>query len=359
MRYLKFCILFTLIMGLAACNSGGTNKPSVDRNNNAAEEGGSSETPPADEGEEEEPEPTPEPEPEPPATILLDGNLYFPVAEGVTWHYDNGDAATLITGVTVQGRELVSMQHSVATMPKWEYFDVLDNALLYGGLYASITYQGYGVEGGAEFRRPQRMYDNVLDKGAHPPFRKIADLVEPDGTLVTKADYRWASTVGEKTLISTGQFGAVPAVEVTIDIDLVLAHVLGIPVQTAPLIETTFWLSPGLGVVARSVGDINITLDRVDGIQKPVVFAFDQGSGLAEPPQQLLVNGSAVTDMDVDMVVAYGTSETDWLLVEFDGTGSWRLSLQGDELPRGIHGAVVQITRNGERADVPVSVLVR
>ena len=77
-----------------------------------------------------------------------------------------------------------------------------------------------------------------------------------------------------------------------------------------------------------------------------------------QSPQQLLIDGNPVTDMEPQVAVAYGTRETDWLSVEFDATGSWRASIIGAELPRGIHGAVVQVSRGESRVDVPVSVLV-
>jgi hypothetical protein len=75
MKLLKFCLLFTLLVGMAACSGGGTNKSGVERNSGTTEEGGSNtETPPSG----EEPEPGTEPGPEAPTSVLLDGNLYFP-----------------------------------------------------------------------------------------------------------------------------------------------------------------------------------------------------------------------------------------------------------------------------------------
>ncbi|RLU02634.1 MAG: hypothetical protein D9N11_08225 [Ketobacter sp.] len=358
MKLLKFCLLCTLLVGMAACSGGGTNKNGVERNSSTTEEGGTNtETPPS--GEEPEPGSEPGPGPEVPVSVLLDGNLYFPIAEGVAWHYDNGDEVTFTTGELIQGRTLVSMHHSLETMPREEYFRITDNEIEYGGLFAFFAYQGAAVAGGVEFHSLRRVYDHVLDKGAQSWLAQTADLVNPDGELVSEVDYVWSSKVGEKELVATGQFGLVPAVELVINVDLVILDLGGIPIQTFPVIETSLWLSPGLGIVGRSLLGTTIMLERVDGIQAPVVFAFDEGTGLAQTPQQVLVDGSAVTDMEADLVVAYGTNEMDWLNLEFDGTGSWRVSLTGAELPVGIHGAVVQMTRNGVRTDIPVSVLVR
>jgi hypothetical protein len=358
MKLLKFCLLCTLLVGMAACSGGGTNKNGVERNSSTTEDGGTNtETPPS--GEEPEPGSEPGPGPEAPVSVLLDGNLYFPIAEGVAWHYDNGDEVTFTTGEVIQGRALVTMHHSLEAMPRAEYFRVTDNEIEYGGLFAFFAYQGAAVAGGVEFHSLRRVYDHVLDKGEGRSFlAKAADLVDPDGNVVSEVEYLWSSKLGEKQLIDTGQFGSVPAVELQINIDLAVTA-SGIPIQTFPVIETGLWLSPGLGIVARSLAGATITLDRMDGIQIPVVFAFDQGAGLAQAPQQVMVDGSAVTDMEADLVVAYGTDAVDWLKLEFDGTGSWRVSLTGSELPQGIHGAVVQMTRNGERTDIPVSVLVR
>ncbi|MEE2731177.1 MAG: hypothetical protein VYA55_10170 [Pseudomonadota bacterium] len=355
---LNLSLVLALILGMAACSGGGTNKSGVERNNNSSESGGDTGTPPGDD-DATEPDPDPDPDPESPVSIQLDGNLYFPVAEGVTWHYSNGDEVTFTTGQVIQGRTLVSMQHSSSAMPREEYFQVSNNALHYGGLYAFFAYQGLGVEGGVEFHNLRRVYDHILDSGAgRTLFAQKADMVDPDGKVVSEVEYLWSSQVGAKELVTTGQYGDVPAVALVVNIDLAVT-VGGIPVQTFPVIETTLWLSPGLGVVARSLGTESLTLERVDGVQAPLVFAFDQGSGLTQPPQQLLVDGSAVTDTEVDMVVAYGTRSVDWLSLTFDGTGSWRLSLTGAELPRGIHGAVIQMTRQGVRTDIPISVLVR
>lgn len=358
MKLLKFCLLFTLLVGMAACSGGGTNKDGVERNSSTTEEGGTNtETPPT--GEEPEPTPEPGPGPESPISVLLDGNLYFPIAEAVTWHYDNGDEVTFTTGEVIQGRTLVSMHHSLDAMPREEYLRVTDNEIEYGGLFAFFAYQGAAVAGGVEFHSLRRVYDHVLDKGEGRSFlAKTADLVDPDGNVVSEVEYLWSSRIGEKQLIETGQFGLVPAVELQVNIDLAVTA-SGIPIQTFPVIETSLWLSPGLGIVGRSLLGTTIRLERVDGIQAPVVFALDEGTGLAQTPQQVMVDGSAVTDMEADLVVAYGTNEMDWLNLEFDGTGSWRVSLTGAELPVGIHGAVVQMTRNGVRTDIPVSVLVR
>lgn len=356
MKLLRLCFLILLSLGIAACSGGGTNKSGVQRNSDATEEGGTNnEVPPGG----EDPDPTPDPDPETPVSVLLDGNLYFPVAEGVTWFYDDGDAVTFTTGEVIQGRPLIAMHHSSDAMPRYEYFQVNDNSLQYGGLYVYLATQGLALEGGVEFHSLRNVYNHVLDSGEGRSFlAKTADLVDPDGAVVSEVEYLWSSSIGDKTLVDTLQFGSVPAVETLINIDLAVTAG-GIPIQTFPIIETSLWLSPGLGVVARSLGDATVTLDRVEGIQVPIVFAFDQGSGLAQAPQQLLVNGAAVTDMDVDMVVAYGTNQMDWLTLEFDATGSWRLSLSGAELPAGIHGAVVQMTRDTVRTDIPVSVLVR
>ena len=165
MKLLKFCLLFTLLVGMAACSGGGTNKDGVERNSSTTEEGGTNtETPPT--GEEPEPTPEPGPGPESPISVLLDGNLYFPIAEAVTWHYDNGDEVTFTTGEVIQGRTLVSMHHSLDAMPREEYLRVTDNEIEYGGLFAFFAYQGAAVAGGVEFHSLRRVYDNILDKGA-------------------------------------------------------------------------------------------------------------------------------------------------------------------------------------------------
>lgn len=347
MNLVKF-VLLVVIMGITACSGGGTNSPSVERNNSGSERGG------------DDTDTTVEPGPA--AGALLDGNIYFPTSDQITWVYDDGDQVTFLNDVMVRGNALTVMQHTSAAMPNQEYFLADGNVIQYGGLFASLSgLPGLGslaLEGSVAFHNLRRVYDQVNDRGQGFTFSALdADLLDPDGEVLLVGSYYWSSVVGEKTLITTGQLGTVPAVELQINIDVALTY-MGFTVQRVPLVVTSMWLSPGLGVVARSMGETMVVLDRAEGLQAPVVFAFDEGDGLAQSPRQLLLDGIPVTDMEPTVVVAYGTSETDWLDVEFDATGSWRASLSGEELPAGIHGAIVQITRNDERVDVPVSVLV-
>ncbi|MCK5791396.1 MAG: hypothetical protein KAH34_11160 [Ketobacter sp.] len=349
MNFVKSLLLLAVILGVSACSGGGTNSSSVERNTSTSSEN--------DDGNTDN-----VPEPEPPFSALLDGNIYFPVSDQVTWYYSDGDEVMLQTEVMVRDNSMVSMQHTSAAMPRQEYFLSDGNVIQYGGLFASLSglpgLEGVALEGSVEFHNLRRVYDPLNDRGQGFTFSALdADLVAPDGEVLLVGDYYWRSVVGEKSLISTGQMGSVPAVELQINIDVAITY-MGITLQRYPLVVTSMWLSPGLGIVARSMGETMVTLDRAEGIQAPVVFVFDQGDGLVQSPQQLLIDGNPVTDMEPQVAVAYGTRETDWLSVEFDATGSWRASIIGAELPRGIHGAVVQVSRGESRVDVPVSVLV-
>lgn len=350
MNQFKAFILLPLILGMMACSGGGTNSAPVNRNADAG-----SGTTPEDGGTLPEEGETPTE----PQTVLLDGNLYFPLADGVIWHYSNGDQVTFESGRTVQGRDLIAMKHSSSAMPSEEYIQRSDSKVFYGGLYVPVSIPSLGdFEARVEFKTLRTLYDHVADKGENVFVSSKADIVEGTSGVSQEVDYDWVSAVVSKSMVDAGQFGSVPAVELQVNIDYVIVIPNVTVLQRYPLLTTTLWLSPGLGIVARKFGDTVIALDRVDGIQKPVVFEFDQGNGLSQSPQQLLVDGTVVTDMGVTMVVAYGTEATNWLNLEFDGSGSWRVSITGDELAAGIHGAVVQMTRDGNRVDIPVSVLV-
>lgn len=337
MNQVKTFWLLPLIMGMIACSGGGTNSSSVERNTNS----GST-------SEEVEPTPTE------PVTVLLDGNVYFPVADGVTWHYSDGDAVTFESGRTVQGNAVIAMKHTSSGMPAEEYVASTSKELRYGGVATKISLPTLGdSDARVEFKNTRRIYNHDLDRGENV-------LLSANGYLTVEAiswqdqaiDYDWKSSVVSKTMVDAGAFGQVPAVEILIDFDLIVV------LDRYQVITTTLWLSPGLGIVARKFGETVIRLDRVEGLQKPVVFEFDQGDGLSQAPQQVLIDGNAVTDISVTTAIAYGTTQTGWLDLDFDGTGSWRVSFTGAELPPGIHAAVVQVTQNGKRVDVPVSVLV-
>lgn len=348
MNHLKAFLLLPLIMGVIACSGGGTNSSSVERN---ADSGTDT---PDDTGTPVDPV-----DPVDPVTVLLDGNLYFPVAEGVTWHYSNGDQVTFETGRTIRARSMVAMTHTSTSMPSEEYFQLTDDEIRYGGFVFPISIPSVAdYEARVEFHTLRRLYNHATDAGQNTFPASKADLIELSTGEALPVDYDWESRVIAKSMVNAGQLGMVPAVEIALDIDYVVLLEGIVVVQRFPVISTTMWFSPGLGIVARQFGETRITLDRVDGIQTPVVFEFDQGDGLAQAPKQVLVDGNAVTDTAPTMVVAYGTAQTGWLDLEFDGTGSWRVSFTGAELPAGIHGAVVQITRDGNRVDVPVSVLV-
>lgn len=336
MNQVKTFWLLPLIMGMIACSGGGTNSSSVERNTNS----GST-------SEEVEPTPTE------PVTVLLDGNIYFPVADGVTWHYSNGDAVTFESGRTVQGNAVIAMKHTSSGMPSEEYVAPTSKELRYGGLATQISFPTIGnADVRVEFKNTRRIYNHDLDRGENVLLSASGYLIEAISGVSQAIDYDWKSTVESKSMVDAGAFGQVPAVEILIDFDLIVL------LDRYQVVTTSLWLSPGLGIVARKFGETVISLDHVEGLQKPVVFEFDQGDGLSQAPQQVLIDGSAVTDISVTTAIAYGTTQTGWLDLDYDGTGSWRVSLIGAELPAGIHAAVVQVTQNGKRVDVPVSVLV-
>jgi hypothetical protein len=331
---------------LVACSGGGSGSADVERR---------SDTPSSN-----DPSDTPDPGDSTSTPVLLDGNIFFPAIDGVSWHYDNNDVVTFEGDLQVKGRAVMAMLHSLPGMAEEEYIQIDGSAIKYGGLFDFlVSVPGFGdVNARIEFDSLRTIYDvaNLLGETAN--FKGGDAIVEP--SLATeRIRYDWSSSVQSVSLRSAGQFGDVPSVEVVVEIKIFAAldDFFLVPVEVADF-STTLWLSPGLGIVARQFGTSVITLDTIDGIQKPVVFVFDQGSGLAQAAQQIMIDGSAITDIDRTVVIAYGTTEVDWLAVEFDGTGSWQASIIGQELPQGIHGAVIQITQNGIRTDIPVSVLV-
>ena len=91
--------------------------------------------------------------------------------------------------------------------------------------------------------------------------------------------------------------------------------------------------------IASTPAKVFEALTSADGIQQPLVFEFAEGSSAAQAPQQILVQGEVLTDSSWTAQTLYRTNPTGWLNVAFDGSGSWRASLDNMQQPEGSLGA--------------------
>ena len=292
------------------------------------------------------------PPPAEPPTQITD-NVFFPYADDVAWHYDNSDVVTLGAPRDFAGKTISPLRHSLDIQVFGdEYFYVGDGTIYYGGINAntdSIPSMDT-AEARIEFVSLRKVYDQYSDSGSIDYLKRGTIATEPEWQRVGLV-YNWRSEVLRKELIETVQYGPVPAVAVDISVSVQIPFKLKL--------TSGIWFAPGLGIVARELAGLTTRLDYVEGLAPPVVFSFDQGQGLSQPKQQLLLDGMPITDHTWQTQVAYMAGDEDWLSVDFDSSGSWRASLQGQELEAGLHVAQIHFTRASELHKLVVSVLVQ
>lgn len=293
------------------------------------------------------------PEEEAETVISENAFVWLPIRSGAEWQYDNGDVTRFSGSKDIAGVSVAPLTHTIAGWADEEYFYTDDDNLYFAGLYSSlITLPFLGeLAGQLSFNSPWGVYTSSTDQGSggglFPLIKNVVVTSEPDIEETFPLTLR--STVASKELVFVPQFGDVPAMRLDIT--------MGIP--TVFNLETSIWLSPGLGIVARQTGDATSTLTQVMGLPDPVIFVFDEGEGLAQAPKQLMWNGEVITDDQWAVSIGYVTEERSWLTVEFDGSGSWRASIDGEELPQGLHAAVLTLTQGEAEREITVSVLVQ
>lgn len=287
------------------------------------------------------------------------GFLFFPMVEGAQWYYDNGDVVTLGPAKQVAGETIFPMRHSLESWVTEEFFYTRDDELYYGGVYGNIIELPVvgQLAGEFKFNKLWPIYNQLTGAGSAfscpGSFNSIPAVPGYEDFPVPMLCLSTTGGSSNRKLIDVAQFGPVPAVR--LDLTISLPPLAGL--------ETSIWLSPGLGIVARELGSggnsQSGTLQKVDGLTAPLTFAYGLGKGLNQNPVQLQWFGNVVTDNQWQVEIAYATRQKDWLQVEFDSTGSWRASLTGNELPWGLHAALITLSKPGQTREIPVSVLVQ
>lgn len=182
----------------------------------------------------------------------------------------------------------------------------------------------------------------------------LGSLAVPVRLTATRTDREWIGIPG---------LGPQPAQRVAVTLRLGFGWlerqlILGTAPWLAPAFEPVSFellFVPGVGLVGAGLNETTSQVQGVIAIPAPVVFATSPHRIPA--PQQLLLNGAPLTDLDWVPTILYGTAEQHWLDVQFDGSGSWFAHLTRT-LPRGIHAATVRFRHGTDAQDVTVSVMV-
>ena len=347
----KLCLVLVLGGLVVACGGGSSSSGGGGSNNTPDPTSNNDES--AGDVTQDEPEilpPTAQPR-------ALQGALFLPVSTAVQWHYDNGDVVSFGPAKQVAGETIYPMQHSLPGLVTEEYFYTKDNVIHFGGLFGNLIelpLMGQ-LAGEFTFNTLWPVYNEATGRGSvYSCPGKFNSVPAVPGYENFPVPLFCFSAALNRKLVTVPQLGEVPAVGLDLNI--------GIP--TLDGLIARLWLSPGIGIVEREVGvggefSQKSTLQRVEGLTAPVIFAFGRGSGLSQNPQQLRWFGEVITSNQWQASIGYATKETDWLQVEYDATGSWRASLVGDELPWGLHAALVTLENNGQTRDIAVSVLVQ
>lgn len=294
--------------------------------------------------------------------VLTEGHLYLPTSAGIRWHYNDGALQAAFTGATqVGGQSLRNLSYSNGLV---DYVLSEDSIIGYGGSRYSMVNVADGITYSMDIELAQAHRIFVSRDDRYSGLASVS-ILPLNLTYAGVFPYNGrASPLGIKP-VAAGELGTLPARGMRVVLNpggwLGDLLVLRYP-QLADLLErrtTDLWFSPGVGIVQRINGGVTHTLTSADGIQQPLVFEFAEGSSAAQAPQQILVQGEVLTDSSWTAQTLYRTSPTGWLNVAFDGSGSWRVSLDNMQQPEGIHAATVRMTRGNEQYDVTVMVWVR
>ncbi|MCG8536330.1 MAG: hypothetical protein MI808_14685 [Pseudomonadales bacterium] len=347
MAFYKFVSVIVIGLSLLACGGGGSSSgPSPNRN---ATPNPNTNTPDPN-----------NPDPNGPGVVASNNFAFFPIVDGSEWHFDNGDVVTLGDAISIEGVTVRPLVHSSPAWASQEYFLSDDEHIYFSGMFSSIldlSALGLGVgslDGQIQLNAPWKMYTPKEDKGwgGFLSFKSAMLTVYP-GEYEAPITLNPRSSVVDKTALNVSALGMVPALQLNIKTDLLY--------QVAPIgsVDLNIWLAPGLGIIARQVGadpSARVTLSDVVGLSAPVVFIFDQGNAISQGSHPLTWYGDELTDNQLQAAVEYATEQEDWLNVEYT-SGRWQVSLL-EELPTGLHAAVVTLTGSAQSYDVVVSVLV-
>lgn len=299
------------------------------------------------------------PEPEPPLQTDLDSNVFFPTVPGMQLFFDNALMPVVLGEGQRLGRDLAY---------PLQYADILSHS--FTSTPAAVGLRAMRV---MLLDNEQPVYLDVVFNSSRPVLGNAARFntvgfasVRLSGLpLVVPLRLRVESRLIGNEWVSLTGMADQPArrIEVT--------QRIGIPgwqqqilLQVYPWLRPLFsplryqlWLSPGVGVVRVEAFGKTLQVNRVAGVEEPLVFAVRR-NGNASSWQPLPLVGESLIDNSWQPVIHYRTQERNWLDVVFDGTGSWQARISRTNLPVSVQAATVRFVRGGEIRDVTVSLMV-
>ena len=304
----------------------------------------------------------------------LASDVFMPLYASPVWHYDaSSTPVTLGSSVMVSG---ASIRPLVRGSERTEYFKSSAGSVAFAGMKVRLVDGDAPVDVDVVMSAFKDILQNAQINVANAQYKlnspaAITVLGVPNvpATPVNFSITGTAKSLGNK-MIDTAQFGALPAAGINVSIKLGdgsvswLGFVYLVEAQYPALkpifdtISTDLWFAPGVGIVQRTEGATTYSMTQAEGVEAPLVFHYGKGTALAAiPAQQIQLDGQVLTDSNWTAQINYRTSAQNWLDVNFDGTGSWRAAITQD-LPAGLHVAVVRLTQGNVSRDVTVSVLV-
>lgn len=345
-------LLILLVALLAACGGGGGSSTSV------REAGGANDTPPR----EVDTDPGEEPSTPPVLASDLTTNIFFPVFDSAALYYNDDTEASVLGETVVSGD--ISVYPLVHPDARIEYLTSTPDTVGLKGINLRVIDGITPVYLDLDFNTPRAILgDSTPLQSSGNATVKVTGIVGSYAVPVTLTATRIASEG-----IEVGEWGSQPSRQIRLDMRLSVSYLerlalLAMYPFLEPLLDAIvldLWFVPGVGIARIQQGGWESGLTRVDGVPRPHVFSFFRNASVGGvEPQQILLNGEPVTDMDAQVTAYYRTAGADWLDVSFDETGSWRARMTRTDLVRGVYAATVRFTQGEVVQDATISVLVR
>jgi hypothetical protein len=298
---------------------------------------------------------------EPPLQAVLDTNVFFPIIPGMQLFFDASTVPTVLGAGEVMGDDIA--------------YPLQQSDLLFSYFTSTADLVGLKSVRVLLLEQAEPVFLTVSFAESRPILGDASSYSTTSSTRVQVSNLPFASNfnVRVQSTLQGSEWFEIPGLapqparhirvtqQLSVNILVRLAILANYP-WLYPVFEPIsfdLWLVPGIGIVKVQQGNLSTQVQAVAGVPEPLVFSASRNASIDSiAPQTLLVDGTPVTDISAQPTLYYRTAATDWLDVQFDGTGSWRAYLTRTDLPAGVHAATVRFSDGESEQDVTVSLMI-
>lgn len=296
---------------------------------------------------------------EPPLQAVLDTNVFFPIIPGLQLFFDASTVPTVLGAGEVIGDDIA--------------YPLQQSDLLFSYFTSTADHVGVKSVRVLLLEQANPVYLTVSFADSRPILGNANSYSTTGSTRVSVSNLTFTTHVRVQSTLQGSEWFEIPGLapqparhirvtrQLSVNLPVPLAILANYP-WLYPVFEPIsfdLWLVPGIGIVKVQQGNLATQVQAVAGVPEPLVFSARRNASIDSiAPQTLLVDGTPVTDISAQPTLYYRTAATDWLDVQFDGTGSWRAYLTRTDLPAGVHAATVRFSEGESVQDVTVSLMI-